>query len=382
MQFLNPLGTAYIGAGGYNEPQAGPVFRRARELSERIGEPSQTFAITWGTWVYHATHGNLRLSLELATEAMELAERLNDPGILMEALLMPGATRFYRGDFAGARACHARALTEYDDRTRTKFWAEHTGQDAGVAHRGFFALALWHLGYPGQALAVDRQMGELAHALGHPFTLAHAHCFSALLYQHCRLGAETEAACNEQLRIAAEQSFLWWHVTGLVFKAGGLLLQGRADDALPLLRKALDAFGGTWAANLTCYFSIAGETYTKTCRFADAKRTLDEGLVLAEERDERFLEAELHRLKGELHLAETNNQAAAEGCFRTAIATARRQQSKAWELRATMSLARLWQRQGRRAEARVALAAVYGTYTEGFTTPDLLDVAALLKALA
>jgi tetratricopeptide (TPR) repeat protein len=225
-------------------------------------------------------------------------------------------------------------------------------------------------------------MRELAHALGHPFTLAHAHCFSALLYQHCRLGAETEAACNEQLRIAAEQSFLWWHVTGLVFKAGGLLLQERANEALPLLRKALDAFRGTWAANLTCYFSIAGETYTKTGRFADAKRTLDEGLVLAEERDERFLEAELHRLKGELHLAEANDQAAAEECFRTAIETARRQQSKAWELRAAMSLARLWQRQGRRDEARAALAAVYGTFTEGFTTPDLLDAAAQLNSLA
>src|SRR5262249_24449444 len=174
------------------------------------------------------------------------------------------------------------------------------------------------------------------------------------------------------------QGFLWWHVTGMVFQAGGLLLQERANDALPLLRKALGAFRRTWAANLTCYFSIAGETYTKTGRFDDAKRTLDEGLVLPGERDERFREAERHRLKGELHLAESNDQAAAEGCFLTASETARRQQSKAWELRAAMSLARLWQRQGRRDEARAALAAVYGTFTEGFTTPDLVDAAAFL----
>jgi tetratricopeptide (TPR) repeat protein len=382
LQFLTPLGTAYIAARGYNEPEGGPVFRRARELSERIGEPSQTLAILWGTWASHVTHGNVRLSMELATEAMELAERLNDSGILMEALFMRALPLFLRADFVGARACHTRALAEYDDRVRTKFWAGHTGQDAGVAHRCFLALALWHLGYPDQALEVDRQMRELAHALGHPFTLAHAHCFSGWLYQHCRLGAETEAACNEQLRIAAEQSFLWWHVTGMVFKAGGLLLQERANDALPLLRKALDAFRGTWAAALTCYFSIAGETNTKAFRFDDARRILDEGLALAEERDERFLEAELHRLKGELHLAEANDQAAAEACFCTAIETARRQQSKAWELRATMSLARLWQRQGRRDEARAALAAVYGSYTEGFTTPDLVDAAAQLNSLA
>ena len=104
---------------------------------------------------------------------------------------------------------------------------------------------------------------------------------------------------------------------------------------------------------------------------------------LAEKNDDRSQEAELHRLKGELLLAESPDQvAAADSHFQQALATARRQQDKAWELRATMSLARLWQRQGRRAEARAALAAVYGTYTEGFTTPDLVDAAALLEALA
>ncbi len=109
---------------------------------------------------------------------------------------------------------------------------------------------------------------------------------------------------------------------------------------------------------------------------------LDEGLACAEKNDDRFQEAELHRLKGELLLAESPDQAdAAEACFRQAIETARRQQSRAWELRATMSLARLWQRQGRYDEARGVLATVYGKYTEGFATPDLVDAAALLQSL-
>ena len=125
-----------------------------------------------------------------------------------------------------------------------------------------------------------------------------------------------------------------------------------------------------------------GRCYTQSGRFDDAHEALDEGLAVAEKNDDRCHEAELHRLKGELLLAESHDQTAAEECFRTAIETARRQQSKAWELRATMSLARLWQRQGRRDEARAALAAVYGTYTEGFTTPDLVDAKALLESLA
>ena len=118
-------------------------------------------------------------------------------------------------------------------------------------------------------------------------------------------------------------------------------------------------------------------------RLADARQALDEGLAIAAKNDDRCQEAELYRLKGELLLAESPDQVvAAEECFRQAIEMARRQQSRAWELRATMSLARLWRRQGRRDDARGALVAVYGTYTEGFTTPDLVDAKAVLQTLA
>jgi predicted ATPase len=129
---------------------------------------------------------------------------------------------------------------------------------------------------------------------------------------------------------------------------------------------------------------MLGDAYTQSARFEDAHQALGEGLAVAEKNDDRSHEAELHRLKGELLLAESADEAAAEGHFHQAIETARRQQSRAWELRATMSLARLRlrQRQGRRNEARAALAAIYGTYTEGFKTPDLVDAAALLENLA
>ena len=126
-----------------------------------------------------------------------------------------------------------------------------------------------------------------------------------------------------------------------------------------------------------------GDAYTQSARFEDAHKALNEGLAVAEKNDDRCHEAELHRLKGELLLAESADQLAlAEDSFRRAIETARRQQSRAWELRAAVSLARLRQRQGRRDEARAALAAVRGTYTEGFTTPDLVHADAVLQALA
>jgi predicted ATPase len=383
LQFLNPLGTAYIASRGYTVPEVGPIFRRARELCDRIGQPTQRFACMWGYWAFHVASGKLKPAMTLAVDAMEFAERLNDPGILMEALFMPGLVMFYRGDFGGARACFARAVADYDDRARTRFWAEMTGQNAGITHRCLLAVALWHSGYPDQALEANGEMHALARALGHPMGLTYARALSGWLHQCCRRGTETEADGDEVLRITTEQGFPFWQIYGLLNKAGGLLLQGRLEPALPLLRKGLDSYRAFGAVGLPHYLSIAGEIYTRAGQFGEARKVLDEGLAIGEKTDERFQEAELYRLTGELLLAESPDQgAAAEGFFRRAVDVARRQQSRAWELRATMSLARRWHQQGRGEDARAALAAVYDTYTEGFTTPDLVDAAALLQQLA
>jgi tetratricopeptide (TPR) repeat protein len=314
---------------------------------------------------------------------MEFARRQDDPGMMMEALFMSAVTMLYRGDFAGARANFTKAVAEYDDRERTRSWATHTSHNAGVTCRSNLAISLWHLGYPDQALSINREMRQLAREIGHPYSLAYALHHTGWLCQHCRLGAEVRSAADEEIAIASEQGFALWNATGTFYQGAGLLLLGRpAEEALPLILKSLDAFRGT-GARLTLPFqlSILVEAFTRVGRFADAMKALDEGLALTEETDERCQEAELHRLQGELLLAWSGDRAAAEECFRQAIETARRQHSRSWELRATMSLARLW-RQGRRDEARKVLAAVYGTFTEGFSTPDLVDARALLKALA
>jgi class 3 adenylate cyclase/predicted ATPase len=383
LQFLEPLGTAYIAGRGYAAPEVGPVFRRARELSQRIGQPAQVFAILWGLWAWHVVRGDFRLSMGLADEAREFADRLADPGMLMEALLMQGLTLLYRGDFAGARDHCGRAVAQYDDRERTKFWSTHTGQDAGVTTRCYLALALWHLGYPDQALKVNGEMLELARAIGQPFTLEYALHHTGWLHQHCRLAADVQAAADEEMRVATEQGFLLWHASGTLYKAAGLLLEGRLGEGLPLLEKGLGAYRATGSGlALPYYLGILGAAQAQAGRFEDARRALDEGLALAEKNDDRFQEAELHRLRGEVLLADSPDQAAAEACFRRAIETARRQQSRAWELRARLSLARLRQRQGLRDQARGALAEAYGRYTEGFTTPDLVEAKGLLEALA
>ena len=384
LRVLTALGPAYIAARGYAAPEVGPILHRAGELCRRIGNEPQLFGIMLGRWEWQLVRGDLRPCVGLAAEGMALAERLNDPGMLMEALFMPAATMFYRAQFAEARGWHEKALAAYDDRERTRVWATHTGHNASVTHRCYLALDLWHLGYPDQALKLDRETRELARTIGHAFTLGHAVDFAAFLLHYCRLGAEVQALAEEEFTIGTEQGFPLWHALGILHKGAGMLLQEGREEGLSLLLKGYAAFRATGAeVRVPSYLGMLGEAYMQSARFEDAHKALDEGLAVAEKNDDRCHEAELHRLKGELLLAESLKPlAAAEDCFRRAIETARRQQSRGWELRATMSLARLWQRQGRRGEARGALAAVYGTYTEGFTTPDLVDAAALLEALA
>jgi len=382
LELLGSLGTAYIASRGYAAPEVGPVFQRASKLCERVGQTPQVFAMMFGNFAFHIVRGHFGICVELADEALAFAERLNDPGILMEALFLKGVTRLYRGDFAGARDCCARAIAELDDRVRTAFWAGLVGENAGVTHRCYLALALWHLGFPDQSVQLNGEMIELARAINHRFSLGYALHHTGWLHQHCRLGTQAQAAGDEQVRIAAEQGFKLWHASGTLYAASGLLLQGQLEQGLRLLQEGLDAYRGTGAELAVPYYlSVLAEGCTQAGRFAEAQVALDEALTLVEKNDERFQEAELHRLKGELLLAELDNHAAAEELFVRAVEIAQRQESKAWKLRATTSLARLWQRQGRREEAFRALSAAYGAFTEGFTMPDLVDAAALLESL-
>jgi predicted ATPase len=382
LKILTTLAPAYIAVRGYAAPEVGPILHRAHELCERIGDELQQFGIMLGNWEWHLVRGDLRPSVGLAAAGMTLARRRDDPGMLMEALFMQGATMFYRARFVDARASCEKALADYDDRERTRFWAAHTGHNAGVTHRSYLALALWHLGYPDQALRLGRETHQLARSIGHAFSLEHAVDFMAFLCHYCRLGAEVRAAADEELAIATDQGFQLWHALGTLHKGTAMLLEGRPEEALPFLHAGFSAFRATGTGvRIPAYLAMQADAYTRLARFEDARRALDEGLEVAEKNDDRCHEAELHRLKGELLLAESPDQGpAAEDCFRCAIETADSQGSKGWALRATISRARMWHRLGRRDVAHSALAAAYSAYTEGFDTPDLVEAQKLLKA--
>ena len=383
LQYLTALGPAYISVRGYAAPEVGPILQRARDLSERLGDVERPFGIMLGLWEWRLVRGEIRAAADLAHDGLAFAQSRNEPGLLMEALFMQAATRFYRGQFAEARRSHEQAIAAYDDRERTMFWTAFSGHNAGVTHRNYLSLALWQLGEPDAARKMDRDARELARSIGHAFSLGHAWDFTAFLAYHGRQASELLAAAEEEMALAAEQGFELWQALGTIHKGAGLLLSGRPAERLPVILSGLDAFRATGAElRLPAYLGLLADAYRQSSRFDDAQQALDEGLAIAEKNDDRSHEAELHRLKGEVALAVGSQEASvAETAFQRALETARRQGSAAWELRAATSLARLFQRYGRIGEARGLLGPVMGKFNNASATPDLADAAALLQSL-
>jgi class 3 adenylate cyclase/tetratricopeptide (TPR) repeat protein len=382
-EVLGPLGTAYIATRGYAAPQVGPVFHRARELCNQFGGPQDQFAMVWGNFAWRIVRGEMDLSLELAQEAIERAEKIDDPGVWMEALFLMGVTLFYRGDFLGARNQYETALKLYDnDDDRTRRWAVRVGEHAGVTHRCYLALTLWHLGYAEQALAVSREMLGLARSIEHPFSLAYALHHTSWLYHNLRLPAEVLTASDEQVRFAADKGFPLFHATGIIYQAGASLLDGEPKAALSGLTRGLDAYRNTGAALALPYYSSLLASALKGCNQpSDASRAISEALSAVAASEERCHEAELHRLAGDLALNGDEDASAAERSYRQAIEIARKQSSKAWELRAATSLAELYRKQDRRTAAQQTLSGSLSAFTEGFDTPDHRLASALLDDL-
>ena len=171
--------------------------------------------------------------------------------------------------------------------------------------------------------------------------------------------------------------------TGTLYRASGLLLEGQAQAALEQIQKGIALYRATGAElALPYYYGFLADAYWKCGRTEDALRTLEEALATAHRTEDRFSEAELYRLKGEVLLSRpAADEAEAEACFQQALTVARARQAKSWELRATMSLSRLWRKQGRGENAKQVLSAIYGWFTEGFETPDLVEARALLAEL-
>ena len=369
---------------GFAAPAVENVYMRAQELCEQVGDTPETFPVLWGLWSFYVTRAEHKKAHELGERLLRVAQSQRDSALLLEAHLALGGVLFFLGELAPARAHLEQGTALYDSAQHHALALVYGSFDPGVGLLGQTTLALWLLGYPEQALKGSREALTLARALSHPFSLAAALNYAAYLHQCRREGHAAQDRAEAAMALSTERGFPFWLAWGTISRGWALAEQGREAEGLSQLREGLAAWQATGAEVFQSkHLAFLTEAYGKDEQVENGLRTVIEALAFVERTEERFYEAKLHRLQGELLLQQSENNApAAAASFQQAIDIARQQQAKSWELRAATSMARLWQQQGKNAEARELLAPVYNWFTEGFDTADLKDAKALLDELS
>jgi adenylate cyclase len=369
---------------GYSAPEVKRAYDRARALTQEMGPAPQRLMVLGGLVQFYSLAGEWRIARDLAEQLVASFEALGDPTQLggsqyggLSLIL------YYMGELAEARAQAERAIACYDP-VRHSALAAVFGRDPGVSAYNTLASVLWSLGFPDQAVAAGERALALAREVAHPPSIAFALGSLTGIYLFRREVAPALACLDSALvEVAASGDSPFFAGAGANFRALALALQGDGAGSLAQGRQGLAIYraAGARAANTSAFF-VMGMAHALLGQFAEGLQAVDEGLALADSMGEYCWQSELFRVRGELLLRQNpDNPAAAEEAFAQALASARRLQARSGELRAAVSLARLWRRQNRQREAHALLHEIYDWFTEGFDTPDLREARALLDAL-
>jgi predicted ATPase len=377
------LGAALQIAKGYGAPEVEHVYAQARELCQQVGETPELAPVLYGLYRFYTGQLQLHTVREIGETLLRLAQRADDPALAVAAHYVVGTTWFLLGALPAARQHVEEGIARYTpDQRRAPLF--RMGHDPGVACRSWVAMTLWLLGYPEQAVVHLDDSLTLAHALSHPFSLASAHVFAAVVSQLCRDVPAVHEQVEAAVTLSTEQGFPQWVAWATVLRGWARAMQGEGEAGMAEVCQGIAACRATGTALLVSYFcTVLADAAEHLGHPEDGLQALAEAQTLIEQHEERWWEAEVCRLRGALLLRQPGTpQAEAETWLQRALDVARCQEAKSLELRAAMSLARLWQQQGKRAEAHELLAPVYDWFTEGFDTADLQEAKALLKVLA
>jgi DNA-binding SARP family transcriptional activator/predicted ATPase len=359
------------------------AYARARTLGQQTGKLAQLCQVVGDMSIFHYVRAEHRKALDFGREALNLAQQTGDPLLIAWCRWHLGFVLFARGEYADALAQLEQVLDFYIPEQHHAALVRLPGADAGLSAMAYGACCLWCLGYPEQAFRQSQQALALAEELDHPFSLADVLCYACCQLQAMRRdGREVEAHAEALRKLSTHRGVAGWLANGVWYGGIGLVLLGRIPEGITQLREGIADFRAEGKRTmLPTALGFLAKALAQAGKSADALVTLADGLAMAEDTEERHWEPELRRLRGEL-LLNQDDKAGAEASFQAAIEVARQQEARSWELRATTSLARLWQAQGRSDDARQVLAEVYAWFTEGFDTPDLLAAQALLEKLA
>jgi len=380
LQMLLGLGCA--ASEGYGAPGAGRAFARAGQICRELGENEALFPIVLGQYLFHMVRADAVAMRELAERVMALARRSNDPALRVEAHLALGLTAYWAGEWQASRE-HLERLLSLHDPERDRRHAVLYGQAPGVYAHALLSVVLWYLGQVDEAKEHARRGLDLAEEIAHPFTLAGA-LSGFIAVQHDNRGEfEQCLALAEHARsVSVEQQFILWVAVSELMAGRARAARSATVEALDAIRQGLAAFRETGGLVARSYhLAVLAEACLWAGQTPDGLAAIDAALEHVEKHREHFFEPDIHRLRGELLRKDGADPAVAEACFQRALEISRAQHAKSLELRAAMSLARLWRDQGRRSEAHALLAPIYEWFTEGFDTKDLRDAKALLAEL-
>ena len=358
------------------------LIEQDKALGEPPEDPLLPFSVLYGVWVANYAAFNGDPMHELAAQFLALAEKQGAKGPRMIAHRLMGSSLVSTGDIAAGRAHLDQAIALYDPAEHRPL-ATRFGQDLGVSILSYRSFALWLLGYPEAALRDADDALKNAREMGQAATLMYALGLALIPYGHCGNHAAVAAQSQEAVALAEETGFPLAKAAVLMNQGSVLAEAGSASDAIEMLVSGISAYRATGA---TCWLPLnlphLARAHAELGQFEEAWRCIGEAMTAVEITKEKWCEAEVNRTAGEIALMSPQPDAAkAEAYFEHALAVARQQQAKSWELRAAASQARLWRDQGKRQQARELLAPVYDWFTEGFDTLDLREAKALLAEL-
>ena len=390
IKFQVALANALIHTKGYAAVETKASFDQARlyiERAEALGDPPEDplllFSVLYGFWVASLVAFNGDMVRELAAQFLALAEKQGATVPLMMGHRLMGASLMCTGDIAEGRGHYDKAIALYDPAEHRPL-ATRFGQDVGVAILSYRSWALWLLGYPETALRDSERALKHAREIGQAATLMYALAHAPLTHTHCGNYTVANAQADELVALADEiGASPLWKAMAMWNRGCALAMTGKPSNTIQMLSSGITAYRSTGSTNwVPLHLSYLARAYAELDQFNEAWRCIGEAATAVATTKERWCEAEVHRSAGEIALISPDSDAAkAEAYFERALSVAREQQAKSWELRAAMSMARLWRHQGKRQQAYDLLAPVYGWFTEGFDTLDLKEAKALLDEL-
>ncbi|MDA9982330.1 AAA family ATPase [Gammaproteobacteria bacterium] len=381
LRTLMMLGPALVAIGGYTSPEVERIYGRAHKLCEQHTNTPYHFTVLWNLTAFHMVRGELQRSGNITKQLLLLAEAANDADMDLMAQDALAQDLFWRGDIGPAHVQAEYVVTRYDIERHRGLAALYGEEDPGVACGVFDALLLWLLGYPAQSSARLQSTLTLARELGNPHSTGLAMVFACFTLQLRGEPQATQAQAGDLIQLATEHGLIHWQGLGMILRSWALVQLG--DKSLDQAESGLATWRATGAGLVVPYcLGLLAEAHWSLGNLGAAREFVIEAKELIEHTQERWFEAELYRLEGELLLEQNNRQhPEAEDCFKRALDVARGQQAKSLELRAGIRLSRLWRQQRRYDDACELLGPIYQWFNEDAQTVDLREAKSLLDEL-